>query len=711
MEVFNRKIQEQFLEMCKTGKLFRSSISGQEVWDLYLSSFSREDDPVFRDPESTVHSCNHCNNFIRRYGNVVAVGDLGEIMTLFDVSEDGEYKNSVKVISAALKSADIKDVFFETFSDLNSLPYESCSKSNDKFRLGIHKNVKRYTKEEAELFGVVKPNELKTFNHFHLDLPSQFVDKSGKSIEQIMAFYRDKYSVFKRAMEEISLDTLNLVNDLINQGSLLDGTSHLHSIEEMIKESSKYQLCSESDTIDNWFWVVTYDMDERVAKFKNTAIGTLCSELSEGSELNEACRMWNKMVDPVNYHKATAPITQRQINEAKKFVEENDYTDSFNRKLVTIDDIKVDEILHSNVGDGKIKEVSIFDSVKSNSTQHKKSKFDDAEEISIDKFMSDILPTCTQIEVLLKNNHEGNLVTLTKAVSDESKPIFKWRNNYSWTFNGNLAGKSQIKEAVKSRGGRVDGCLNIRLAFPNTIQDYDLHIIEPGGNRIYYNNVRQAHRSSGVLDLDAQGVDGNQPPEKRVENVIYSDKSKMPTGTYVVAINNYSTSKGRDFLVEAEDDNGNITTFKHDSGLNGKETVTVCKINFDGKGFVVNPTLPITDSNVVSKQLWGMETNKFHKVNLVCLSPNHWGDNQNGNKHYMFMIDSCTPDNAIRGFHNENLNSDLLKHRKVMEVLGATNMIEPNGKQLSGVGFNSTVRDELIVKCSGSHKRMLKIKF
>ena len=32
-------------------------------------------------------------------------------------------------------------------------------------------------------------------------------------------------------------------------------------------------------------------------------------------------------------------------------------------------------------------------------------------------------------------------------------------------------------------------------------------------------------------------------------------------------------------------------------------------------------------------------------------------------------------------------------------------------KQIAGIGFNSTVKDELIVKVSGSHKRVLKIKF
>jgi hypothetical protein len=109
--------------------------------------------------------------------------------------------------------------------------------------------------------------------------------------------------------------------------------------------------------------------------------------------------------------------------------------------------------------------------------------------------------------------------------------------------------------------------------------------------------------------------------------------------------------------------------------------------------------------------VYGLETNQFHKVNLVCLSPNHWEDNSVGNKHYFFMLDGCKCPTAIRGFHNENLLPELAQHRMVLEVLGATNMIEPAKKQLSGLGFNATVRDELIVKLQGTHKRMMKIKF
>ena len=135
----------------------------------------------------------------------------------------------------------------------------------------------------------------------------------------------------------------------------------------------------------------------------------------------------------------------------------------------------------------------------------------------------------------------------------------------------------------------------------------------------------------------------------------------------------------------------------------------IAKVGLKNGQFTIVHKLPSTNS---SKEVWGIETNNFHKVNLVCLSPNHWGNNALGNLHYMFMLEGCKTTTSIRGFHNENLLPDLLQHRKVMEVLSATTVVEVmENKQLSGLGFNSTVKDELIVKCQGSFKRMLKITF
>lgn len=589
------------------------------------------------------------------------------------------------------------------------MPYESCSKKNTKFQLGLAKNVKRYTREEAEKFGVVKPNEIKEFNHLHLFLPAQFVDATGKSVESIMADYRSSKEVFQRAMETISLDTLNLVKDLILQGSLLDGQTHLFKIEQMIPLKKQYDQLSSSQR-DNWCWITSYKLP--IAKFRNELMGTLCSELSEGKELNDACQAWNKRVDPVNYMKTTAPITKKQIEEAKLFVEQNGYTESFNRRFANIDDIKVSEILHSNVGSGSVKSVSIFDSVKSTSTRHKRNEFDGVEEIGIDKFMKDILPGCSSVEVFLNNSHEGHMASLTTANDPESKSIFKWANNYSWTFNGNLAGKSQIKEAVKIAGGKVDGVLRFSMIWNDgngqDNSDLDAWCIQPNKENIGYSTPFRKDRGSvksscgGQLDLD-----NTQPSGKlAVENIYFESNGKLKNGVYTFIVHQFSARNSQGFKAEIEF-NGETYNYQYNLPVSGQ--INVAQVTFENGVFSIKHILP--ESEVSNKSIYGLETNQFHKVNLVCLSPNHWGDNNVGNKHYFFMLDGCKSPVSIRSFHNENLIPELSAHRKVLEVLGGTTMIEPSEKQLSGLGFNATVRDELIVRLLGTHKRTVKIKF
>ena len=205
---FSSQIQAQFNKMCETGKLFRVKMSGRDIWTLYLLAFLPGDDVQFRDPESSTHNCNLCRSFIQRYGNIVAINEDGTLMSMFDVEAEGEFANVAKELSQAIRSSEIASVFFETFSELNSLNYEKCSMRNPVFRLGTYKNVKRYTQEEADKFGVVKANQIVEFNHLHLDVPTAFINDSGDSVERIMGNYRDKYAVFKRAMEELSLDSL-----------------------------------------------------------------------------------------------------------------------------------------------------------------------------------------------------------------------------------------------------------------------------------------------------------------------------------------------------------------------------------------------------------------------------------------------------------------------------------------------------------------------
>lgn len=657
--------------------VFVVNVDKDEMWNLYLDSFPKGTNEVYR--KRREHDCSCCRSFIKAIGNVVVIKN-SKITTIWDFNaEDPVYQPSIDALNAFIKSKTVTDVFLSKFNRIGS----------------------EHTFEKLE------DGSIKTWEHFYLQLPGRFVNNSYKSIPDLQGDFRDTKNVFKRSLDEITEDSVLTVLELISSNSLYRGEEWKAVLEKFLQYKRKYMALSEADK-DNYTWENSAAAGNVIGRIRNHSIGTLLVNISEDMDLDLAVRKYEQIVAPSSYKRPKAIFTKKMLDDAKNTIEELGYMDSLARRYATLDDITVNNILFSNKDSAKrISGASVFDEMEKEIAVNPK-KFNKVEEVPIEKFISDVLPAAREFEVLFENKHSSNLVSLIAPVNKDSKTMFKWNNNFSWSYAGNIT-DSQIRENVKSAGGKVDGVLRFSIQWNECGTDncdLDAHCIEPNNHKIFFGSDKKPHLSSmgGQLDVDIIAPHG----KVAVENITWGNLSKMADGVYRFMVNQYSGAVKKGFRAEIEFD-GQIYSFDYNKPMRSGETVRVADVTLKDGVFTIKEYIT---SSMSAKSIWGITTNQFVPVSAMCYSPNYW-DEQNGigNKHYFFMLKNCINDEAPNGFFNEYLKQELVQHKRVFEALGSKMRVEPSDDQLSGLGFSSTKRNELIVKVKGNTERVMKIKF
>ena len=660
--------------------LFEVDIDKDILWNTYLNSFPEGTNPIYR--KRSTYDCSCCRHFLKTIGGTVYIDEDDNIHSIFEFDTgSATFQPVMDALATYVKSKTIQDVFLI-----------------DQRTIGT--DISRELLDDGSII---------EYDHFFVHTPTQCIEKS-KDIGTVRGRLRDRGYVFKRSLDEITMDAIDIVLELITSNTLYKGEEWKHAIQTLKGLKATY-LSVPSDKKDAYAWRASMVIDDVIGKIRNHSIGVLLVDISLGMDLDDAVRRYERIVAPTNYKRPKAIFTKRMLEDAKKTVAELGYMDSLQRRFATLDDITVNNILFSNRDSAKRIEGDIFDSMMAETKVDPK-RFSRVEEISADKFVTDILPTARDIEVFLENKHTQNMVSLIAPVNKDAKSMFKWNNGFSWAYAGNIT-DSDMKANVKAAGGDVDGDLRFSIQWndgsdynPN---DFDAHCTEPNGNEIYFRNKGRRHISSGMLDVDIINPIHNEPA---VENITWSDRSKMRSGVYRLYVHCYINRGGRSgFKAEVEFD-GRIHAFEYNKTLRTDERVVVAEVTKHPDGhFEIKEMLP-GNLNISSKEVWGLKTNTFVPASVVMYSPNYWDEQQGiGHRHYFFMLKGCVNPECPNGFYNEFLKHELEQHKRVFEALGGKMAVVEADDQLSGLGFSATKRNDLIVKVKGATERIIKIKF
>lgn len=660
--------------------LFEVAVDKDELWNTYLDAFPAGTNNIFR--QRREYDCSCCRGFIKNLGNVVAIIN-NKIVSIWDFEiDDPVFGPVVKAMSEFIHShATICDVYLST---------------------------------EKKIGAKNSPDNLTdiVWDHFYAVLDDRFVVRYGKNTA--LNSYRTGKATFKRALDEISLETIDIVLELIKDGSLYRGEPWEAPLLKLRQCKVEYDALQTDEEKDLYAWSNSAKLNNtNVPNIRNTSLGTLLVDIEGGRDLQEAVDAYGRITDPLHYKRPKPAFSKAQREAARKKIMELGFMDSLARRFATLDDITVNDILFTDRSAAtRIKGAEdIFDKLAKYDTSKPK-KFDRVETITIDKFLRDVLPTARSISAYVENKHAPNFVSLIAPVNPDAKSMFAWGNNFGWAYKGNAT--DSFKELVKAFGGNIDAVLRFSIKWNEDGKDnvdLDAHAITPKGTEIQYSHKRD-DITGGQLDVDIIEPSRDVPGDDKtaVENIFWSDLRRMTPGEYKFFVHQYSGSARNGFRAEIEF-NGETYSFDYPKTMRSGEKVPVATVTLDERGnFSIKTDIP---SSNAAKTIWGVTTNDFVPVTSVMYSPNYWSTAERnvGHRHVFFMLDGCVSDETPSGIFNEFLVPELNENRRVMAAIGNEARVEPTNDQISGLGFATDKRNELVVKVTGASERVMKITF
>ena len=389
--MFKKALQKHFDEMQKEAThLFEVNVDKDELWNTYLDSFPAGTNEIFR--ERREHDCSCCRQFIKNIGSAVTIKD-NQIHTIWELNlGDTTYQPVCDALDTFVKAHTVTDIYTTKFP-----------------KIGTDFNFEEINEKSHQ------------WDHFFLELPNKFVNRSSRSNEEVKGQFRDTRNVFKRSLDEITMEALDTILELINSNTLYKGEEWKGVLAEFKKYKKEYDKLTSDTEKDLYAWEKSVTAGMAIGRIRNHSIGTLLINVSEDMDLDTAVKKYEQITAPSNYKRPKAIFTKKMLEDAKKTITELGYMDSLQRRFANLNDITVNNVLFSNKSAARrmVSADDIFGQMEKDVAVSPK-KFSKVEEISAQDFINKVLPTAKEIEAFVENKHEKNFVSMIAPVNPDA---------------------------------------------------------------------------------------------------------------------------------------------------------------------------------------------------------------------------------------------------------------------------------------------------
>jgi hypothetical protein len=652
-EVFDAMVARIQARFAAAASLPLFTTDADDLFDVYVSSF----------PEGAAqqyHRCNSCSQFIRRFGTLVTIDaqyNVAPVMWHEDDAPDS-YKPALAAMARRVRRAKVTGVFLS--------------------------NEGRW--------GTAVTGD---WHHFNVTPPASILHRSRTVTPgQAMAAKREAHGGLRRALGEITLETIEQALNLSTSGALYRG--------DLVKAPLQWFLDLKRAVTghaqrDNLTWRAAALAPDDFCHIRGKLAGTLMKDIEQGLPAADIKRNYEKKADPSQYQVAQVAPAAGNIAQAEKLFAELGLAPALERRYARLDEVQT---LWRPV---ELKEVelpattgSVFGHLQSKELPIPRRTAVLAPQVTLTwaKFRDMVLPETSSIEVLVPadGNRFAALVTAAKA---DAPPLLQWdledaRNPMSWYYAGGV--DASIRARLQKAGARYEGNdIRFSLVWENH-DDLDAHCMTPLGEHIYF-RAKQGCRHGGWLDVDANAGGGST--RTPVENIRW-ETGRAPQGLYRFFVNHFSSWERMALpkTYRAELQVGDQVF--HRGGTYGRATGNT--MGQEISSFNYTPGRPIEcpagwTPAVASANAWGLSPGTFAKVSGISLSPNLWSGEQFSarGRHVFFLLEGCKDagQGVGRGFYSEMLKSDLKPVRATLDAYtAAASIAGAEEADACGLGFS-----------------------